>query len=184
MLETRTGLKAAHVMVVLVSLFFVPGINLMSLEKLNKLNIWIIFFVTGALAVGICSGPSGFGVLAEEKLLPILTGVGDYGRVLLSYTFGVLANFLMTPLGAQSAFELLIGNMLYGAGLDPISGMMSFQMGLEMYLFPYEVAMVLFFFGLGYMETKSTIKMFAVRMVVSFVLMFLVAGYWDLIGLF
>ena len=102
MLETRTGLNAAHVMVVLVSLFFVPGINLMSLEKLNKLNIWIIFFVTGALAVGICSGPSGFGALAEEKLLPILTGVGDYGRVLLSYTFGVLTNFLMTPLGAQS----------------------------------------------------------------------------------
>ena len=108
MLETKTGLNAAHVMVVLVSLFFVPGINLMSLEKLNKLNIWIIFFVTGALAVGICSGPSGFGALAEEKLLPILTGVGDYGRVLLSYTFGVLANFLMTPLGAQSAFELAI----------------------------------------------------------------------------
>ena len=184
MLETKTGLNAAHVMVVLVSLFFVPGINLMSLEKLNKLNIWIIFFVTGALAVGICSGPSGFGALAEEKLLPILTGVGDYGRVLLSYTFGVLANFLMTPLGAQSAFELLIGNMLYRAGLDPISGMMSFQMGLEMYLFPHEVAMVLFFFGLGYMETKSTIKMFAVRMVISFGLMFLVAGYWDLVGLF
>ena len=184
MLETKTGLNAAHVMVVLVSLFFVPGINLMSLEKLNKLNIWIIFFVTGALAVGICSGPSGFGALAEEKLLPILTGVGDYGRVLLSYSFGVLANFLMTPLGAQSAFELLIGNMLYGAGLDPISSMMSFQMGLEMYLFPYEVAMVLFFFGLGYMETKSTIKMFAIRMVISFGLMLLVAGYWDLVGLF
>lgn len=184
MLETRTGLNAAHVMVVLVSLFFAPGINLMNLEKLNQLNIWIIFFVTGALSVGICSGPSDFGVLAEKTLLPILTSVGDYGRVMLSYTFGVLANFLMTPLGAQSAFELLIGNMLYGAGLDPISGMMSFQMGLEMYLFLYEVAMVLFFFGLGYMETKSTIKMFAVRMVLSFGLMFLVAGYWDFVGMF
>ena len=33
MLETRTGLNAAHVMVVLVSLFFAPGINLMNLEK-------------------------------------------------------------------------------------------------------------------------------------------------------
>ena len=53
-----------------------------------------------------------------------------------------------------------------------------------MYLFPYEVAMVLFFFGLGYMETKSTIKMFAVRMVLSFGLMFLVAGYWDFVGMF
>ena len=44
--------------------------------------------------------------------------------------------------------------------------------------------MVLFFFGLSYMETKSTIKMFAIRMVISFVLMFLVAGYWDVVGLF
>lgn len=184
MLETKTGLNAAHVMVVLVSLFFVPGVNLMTAEKLNKLNIWIIFFVTGALAVGLSAGPSGFGALAEEKLLPILTGVGNYGRVMLGYTFGVIVNFLMTPLGAQSAFEIMIGNMCYGAGLDPVSAMMSFQMGLEMYLFPYEVAMVLFFFGLGYMETKSTIKMFAVRMVLSFGLMLLVAGYWDLVGLF
>ena len=100
------------------------------------------------------------------------------------YRNWVIVNFLMTPLGAQSAFEIMIGNMCYGAGLDPVSAMMSFQMGLEMYLFPYEVAMVLFFFGLGYMETKSTIKMFAVRMVLSFGLMFLVAGYWDLVGLF
>ena len=184
MFETKTGLNAAHVMVVLVSLFFVPGIDLMNLEKLNSLNIWIIFFVTGALAVGICSTPSGFGALAEEKLLPILTGFGDYGRVMLAYTFGVVINFLMTPLGAQSAFELIIGNMCYGAGLDPVSTMMAFQMGLEMYLFPYEVAMVLFFFGLGYMDSKSTIKMFAIRMLISFPLMFLVAGYWDVVGMF
>ncbi len=184
MFETKTGLNAAHVMVVLVSLFFFPGINLMNVEKLNQLNIWIIFFVTGALAVGICAGPSGFGALAEEKLLPILIGFGDYGRVMLSYTLGVIMNFFMTPLGAQSAFELIIGNMCYSAGLDPVSAMMSFQMALDMYLFPYEVAMVLFFFGLGYMDSKSTIKMFAVRMLISFPLMFLIAGYWDIVGMF
>lgn len=102
----------------------------MQADQLGKLNIWIIFFVTGALAVGMCAGPSGFGMLAEEKLLPVLTGVGDYGRVMLSYTFGVIMNFLMMSLGAQSAFEILIGNMCYGAGLDSVSAMMSFQIGV------------------------------------------------------
>lgn len=184
MLETKTGLNAAHIMVVLVSLFFAPGIRLMDADRLGKMNIWIIFFITGALAVGICAGPSGFSALAEEKLLPILTGVGSFGRVLLSYTFGVIINFLMTPLGAQSAFLIMIGDMLHGAGINPVSAMMSFQMALDMYLFPYEVAPVLFFFGLGYMDTKNTIKIFGMRMVLSFVLMIFIAGYWNLVGLF
>lgn len=183
-LETKTGLNAAHVMVVLVSLFFVPGINLVKAEDLPKMDIWIIFFVTGALAVGICSGPVGFTAVVEDKLLPVLMSVGDHTRVLLSYAFGVIVNFFMTPLGAQSAFEMMIGNMCYGAGLDPVSTMMAFQMGLEMYLFPYEVSMVLFFFSLGYMNSKTTLKIFAVRMVLSFVLMLLVAGYWGLVGLY
>ena len=89
MLETRTGLNAAHVMVVLGfgfhitqakekqdhSHFIGEQIHLQPHLKAHHpaLNIWIIFFVTGALSVGICSGPSGFGALAEETLLPILT---------------------------------------------------------------------------------------------------------------
>lgn len=184
MLEARTGLNAAHVMVVLVSLFFLPGINLVKGEDLAKMDIWIIFFVTGALTVGILSEPVGFTAIVEEHLLPILTSVGDHTRVILSYAFGVIVNLFMTPLGAQSAFEMMIGKMCYGAGIDPVSTMMAFQMGLEMYLFPYEVAMVLFFFGLGYMDLKTTLKIFAVRLVLSFVLMVLIAGYWGLVGLF
>ncbi len=184
MTESITGLNSAHVLVVLVSLFFVPGINLVKGEDLAKMDIWIIFFVTGALSVGICSETAGFSALVSDKLLPVLTGVGDHARVLLSYAFGVIVNLFMTPLGAQSAFELLIGNLCYGAGIDPVSTMMAFQMGLEMYLFPYEVAMVLFFFSLGYMDLKTTLKVFGVRMVISFLLMFLVAGWWDLVGLF
>ncbi|MDO4281987.1 MAG: SLC13 family permease, partial [Peptococcaceae bacterium] len=128
MLETKTGLNAAHVMVVLVSLFFVPGINLVSGKDLAKMDIWIIFFVTGALTVGICSTPVGFTGIVEDQLLPILTSVGDHTRVLLSYAFGVIVNFFMTPLGAQGAFELMIGKMCYGVGLDPVSTMMGFQM--------------------------------------------------------
>lgn len=184
MTESITGLNSAHVLVVLVSLFFVPGINLVKGEDLAKMDIWIIFFVTGALSVGICSDVAGFGDLVSDKLLPILTSVGDHTRVLLSYALGVIVNCFMTPLGAQSAFELLIGKLCYGAGIDPVSTMMSFQMGLEMYLFPYEVAMVLFFFSLGYMDGKQTLKVFATRLVISFLLMFLVAGWWDIVGLF
>ncbi len=184
MLESRTGLNAAHVMVVLVSLFFAPGINLVKGEDLARMDIWIIFFVTGALAVGICSTPAGLTAVVEDKLLPILTSVGDHTRVMLSYLFGVVVNFFMTPLGAQSAFEMMIGNMCYNVGIDPVSTMMAFQMGLEMYLFPYEVSMVLFFFSLGWMDSKTTLKVFALRMAISFVLMFLVAGYWGLVGLY
>ena len=182
--EERHGLNSAHVMVILTSLFFLPGINLMDFEKLKQMNIWIIFFVAGALTIGQTSNAIGFNDIVAKNLLPAMQGAGSYGAVLIFYTFGVFVKFFMTPLAAIAAFTPLVGDVAIQLGVSPVAAMQIYNFSVDMYLFPYEVAPVLYFFSLGYMSYKESIKIFCWRLLASYcIVAIIISGYWKMIGL-
>ncbi|GAB6181291.1 SLC13 family permease [Desulfotomaculum defluvii] len=182
--ETKHGLNAAFVMVALVSLFFVPGVNLMKREKLQSINLWILFFVTGAMSVGMVAGAVGVSKQVADIVLPFIKDFGPFGATFMAFTFGVIMNFVMTPLGALAAFITVIADLAVQAGMHPLPLTMAYSLGLDIYVFPYEVAPVLYFFGLGYMSLQEAIKVFVVRTVLSFAVVAVVfSGYWYLIGI-
>ena len=61
---------------------------------------------------------------------------------------------------------------------------MSYLFGLDQYILPYEFAGLLFVYSYGYISMKALVKVVAIRMAVSGVVMIVVAyPYWKLIGL-
>ena len=70
-------------------------------------------------------------------------------------------------------------------GINPIPVMYAFAYGLEQYIFPYEYAVLLFFYATGWIELKHIMLVFAVRFVVTLVMLFALAiPYWKALGLF
>ncbi|ABO48910.1 sodium/sulphate symporter [Desulforamulus reducens MI-1] len=182
--ETYHKMNAAFIMVALVSLFFIPGISLMKREKLQSVNLWILFFVTGAMSVGMVAGSVGVTKVVADSLLPIIKEMGPFGATMMAFTFGVIMNFIMTPLGAMAAFITVISGLAVQAGIHPLPVSLAFAVGLDIYVFPYEVAPVLYFFSLGYMSLQEAIKVLAVRTVLAFLVVAVVfGGYWYTLGL-
>mgnify|MGYP001078998234 CR=1 FL=1 len=118
--ETYHKMNAAFIMVALVSLFFIPGISLMKREKLQSVNLWILFFVTGAMSVGMVAGSVGVTKVVADSLLPIIKEMGPFGATMMAFTFGVIMNFIVTPLGAMAAFITVMSGLAVQAGIQPL----------------------------------------------------------------
>ncbi|SHK44250.1 SLC13 family permease [Desulforamulus aeronauticus] len=182
--ESYHQMNAAFLMVALISLCFVPGISLIKREKLQGINLWILFFVTGAMSVGMVAGETGVSKIVADQLLPVIKDFGPYGATMMAFTFGAIINFIMTPLGALAAFITVIADLAVQAGIHPLPLTMAYSLGLDIYIFPYEVAPVLYFFGLGYMSLREAIKVYVVRTILAFAVVAIVfAGYWKIIGI-
>lgn len=182
--ESHHQLNAAFVMVAIIALCFVPAIGLIKREKLQSINLWILFFVTGAMSVGMVAGATGVSKIVADQLLPVIKDFGPFGATMMAFTSGVVINFIMTPLGALAAFITVIADLAVQAGIHPLPLTMAYSLGLDIYIFPYEVAPVLYFFGLGYMSLREAIKVYVVRTLLSFAVVALVfAGYWKLVGI-
>lgn len=179
------GMSTGWVLILLSFVAFLPFVRLMDHKKLGKLPFGAVFFVVGCMSIGSVAKSTGVDMVLAGAIAPMLEGCSEMGSVLMAYLAGTILNFLLTPLAAFSAMTVPLTQLSLELGINPIPVMYSFSYGLEQYIFPYEYAVLLYFYSTGWVKLKHIMAVFAVRFVVALVLLLAVAmPYWKALGLF
>lgn len=179
------GMDAGWVIILLSLVAFLPPVGLMTDGKLQKLPLAPVFFVVGCMSIGAAAKAVGVDKSLAQALAPMLANSSETTSLLLAYCAGAAVNFLLTPLAALSAMTVPLTELALELGLNPIPIMYGFSYGLEQYIFPYEFAVLLFFYATGWVHLKHIIMVFAVRFVATLVFLAACAmPYWKFLGLF
>lgn len=184
MTQTVTGLNPVYVFCVLALACYFPGIDILRDEDMRRLNISIMVFVTGCMAIGFVGGKVGANAWAVEQLMPWLQHMGDTSATLASYVFGVVVNFLLTPLAAMAAFTPAFADLGHALHVNPLPMFYAFNFGLDQYIFPYEAVYYLYIFVTGKVMLRYIAGALALRMLLAGIFVAIIAiPYWKLIGL-
>ena len=168
----------------LVGMFcFLPGIGLADQQTLRRINVSFLIFLAGCMSIGFVATDMKVPAWASGLIMPLLEDSGTTSTITLSYVFGVLINFLMTPMAAVSSMGNSLGNIAMELGLNPYAVIYPFLYGLDQYIFPYEIGYLLYAFMTGAVTLKHIVPALLLRMVLMGLLIpFVLLPYWRLIG--
>ena len=178
---TYTGLNIVYGFVLVPIVLFLIGVG--KGEDIVKVNFGVLMMIGGCMAIGSAAAACGAGAWLANLLLPLFGGMSEYGFISFSYIFGVIMNFLMTPMAAMSSLSQPLAEIAATVGVGAKESMLAFCAGLEQWVFPYEVGYLVTLFGLGYMKMKDFMKFGLIKMIIVSIGMFaLVIPYWMLIS--
>ena len=176
------GIAAGLVLLGVTFVAFLPGVRLLDGQKFSKINFAPLFFIMGCMTIGSAGGFLKVTAWIADSTLPYLHGMTTSTAGLASYVLGALANFLLTPLAATTTMTSPIAELGLQMSIDPRVLFYSFQYGLDNYIFPYEYAVLLYFFSSGYMLFKDMVKVLAARMILTGIFVFFIAiPYWKMV---
>lgn len=164
---------------------FFPGVDILGGEDVKNINFSIIIFIASAMTIGNVASELQIGGMVGNVLVNALQGmeVSNLLMMMIAWLFGVIMDFLMTPVAALSAFSVPIASICTQLGLSVSCVLYSFIWGVEQFIFPYEWALFLVVYGYGMVTNKDTLKFGLVRMVLSFIFMVaILAPCWMLFG--
>lgn len=163
---------------------FFPGIEVGEEQDIQKVKFSMIVFMASAMAIGNVSIEVGAGNFIADFLYKFLAG-GKVWTTSFVWLFGVLVNFILTPLAAVAGLTTPLLETVIKTGENPLPLLYSFLQGLEQVLLPYENATVLFVFGYGLITMKNFFKGFGLRMILNIVFIVLICiPYWVFLGLY
>ncbi len=181
--ESFHKLNAGWLLLLLGCATALPGIRLTNSDHVQKLPYTAVFFVVGCMCIGSAAEYSGAGKALASLVLPHLQGSELY-MLSASYVAGAVLNFLFTPLAALGALTVPLSEAAVGLGLNPVPIIYAFAQGLDQYIFPYEMAALLFFYSLGWVSIKQIILVFSLRFVLGGISLLCVSyPWWKLVGL-
>jgi F0F1-type ATP synthase assembly protein I len=97
----------------------------------------------------------------------------------------MVANFLLTPLATLATLTGPFTQIGMDLGLSANVVAYSLIYGADQYLFPYEYAVLLYFYSSGYMRLRQIMLIMGLRAVLTLVFLVTVAvPYWQLLGIF
>ncbi|HML59284.1 MAG TPA: anion permease [Solidesulfovibrio sp.] len=175
------GISTGIVLIVITFVTFLPGVKLMDGQRFSKINFAPLFFIMGCMAIGSAGGALKVTDWLAAATLPYLHDLGSNMAGLAAYVLGAAVNFLLTPLAATTTMTSPLAELGKQMQVDARALYFSFQYGLDNYIFPYEYAVVLYFFSSGYILFKDMFKVLAIRMVASAAFIFFLAmPYWSM----
>ena len=176
------GIAAGLVLIGITFVAFLPGVRLLDGPKFSKINFAPLFFIMGCMTIGSAGGFLKVTTWIASGTLPYLQGMSDTLAGFAAYVLGAAANFLLTPLAATTTMTSPLVELGMQMHMDPRVLFYSFQYGLDNYIFPYEYAVLLYFFSSGYMLFRDMVKVLAVRMVLTgFFLFFIAIPFWKMV---
>ena len=146
---------------------YLPGIKVGKVEHFRRVNFNVIFFIVACLSIGTVAASCGAGNFLVNIITLLLSNTGTFGFLVIVFIFGVIINFLLTPMAAMSSIAPLLTGVALGLGVSPMATTYSFYLGLDQLILPYEVGTYLIFFSMGYVTLKDFAKCGAVKMAVS-----------------
>ncbi len=174
------GIDVGWVMLLLPMVAFLPGMNILDSEDIKKVNYPVVIFVVGCMTIGGAAMACGVDKILSNALLPLVNGSEMY-TVMAVFCAGVLLNFVLTPIAAIATLTVSLTGIATQLGIDPRLIYYSYVYGLDQYIFPYEFAILLYFYASGYIPMKFILQIFSVRIVATFAFVAFVAyPYWKL----
>lgn len=175
------GISAGIVLIVITFVTFLPGVRLMDGQRFSKINFAPLFFIMGCMAIGSAGNALKVTDWIAASTLPFLQNLNDHMAGFAAYSLGAAVNFLLTPLAATTTLTSPLAELGRQMHIDSRSLYFAFQYGLDNYIFPYEYAVLLYFFSSGYMLFKDMAKVLALRMIVAALFVTFVAiPFWNL----
>lgn len=166
------------------ALLFLPSVGILKPNDFEEANLKILFVMTGAMSIGSVAGAVGLVDVLIKSSEPVM-GQGPIIMTIATFVLAVVANFALTPLAIVFTLTEAITNMALAFGYNPLPIAYALCFGTDVYIFPYEYAILLMCTGFGLMDNKLLIKALCLRTLGAFGILFLVSiPYWYLIGLF
>ncbi len=172
------GMTPGMGLILLATVSFLPGVKIMDGKKIKEINFCPIFFVMGCMAIGSAGNYLKVTQWMADSTFGYMEGLGLYATSICTYLVGVVGNFILTPLAATVSFSAPIAELGVQMGLEPRILYLSFKYGFDNYLFPYEYAVLLIFYGFGYIHFGSMVKVLAARMILTIPFLLAVAIPW------
>lgn len=175
------GIDVGWIMLLLPCVAFLPGINLLTEGDFKKLNYPAVLFVVGCMTIGSAAMACGMDKMLSKAMLPLLDGSELY-TVTATLGAGALLNLLLTPMAAYAALTTSVVEIAQQLQVNPLLMVYTYSYGLDQYVFPYEYAILLYFYATGYPRISHVMKVCGVRLVASVPFIALVAyPYWKFI---
>lgn len=159
---------------------YLPGIKVGKPEHFRKINFNVIFFIVACLSIGVVANVTGAGQYIVNKALPLMSGTSTYGFLAIVFIFGIIVNFLLTPMAAMSSIAPLLSGIALGLGVTPLATTYAFYLGLDQLILPYEIGTYLIFYSMGYVTLKDFAKCSAAKMLVSVIFTLAIVIPWWL----
>ena len=165
----------------------VPGLGVLDIDDLKKLNYLPVFFVASAVSMSQ--------VLISTKAIQVLTKImyGWMGPFLgniysstfvLYWTAFVYHIFLGDEVAMLSSSIPPLMNYTLAHGLSPLVVGMIWTFGAGAKIFIYQSAVLVVGYSYGYFDSRDMLRVGAWLSVVEFVFLFLLAPlYWPLLGI-
>lgn len=157
---------------------YLPGIRVATVDHFRKINFNVIFFIVACLSIGTVAATCGAGQFIVDIIVPLLSNTGTYGFLAIVFVFGVLVNFLLTPMAAMSSIAPLLSGVALSIGVTPLATTYAFYLGLDQLILPYEIGTYLIFFSMGYVTLKDFAKLGGVKMLTATIFTFVVMIPW------
>lgn len=182
MTDKLHGLTPGMSLCILACISFLPGVSLMDGQKVKSINFSPIFFIMGCMAIGSAGNYLKVTQWMANSAFVYMEDLGLYAASVCSYVIGVIGNFILTPLAATASFSAPLAELATRIGLEPRILYFSFKYGFDNYLFPYEYAVLLLFYGFGYIHFGQMVKVLAARMVLTIPFLLAIAvPWWQLV---
>jgi len=164
-----------------------PGLGVLTVEDLKRVNLLPVFFVASALGMGE--------VLNQTKALSLLTNfVFAWMEPLLSNVFVttlvlywtgfVYHFFLASEISMLGTSMPLLMNFAKAHSFNPLLLGMIWSFAAGGKIFVYQSAVMMVGYSYGYFQAKDLLRIgFLLTVVESIILMLLVAFYWPVIGI-
>ena len=178
---TYTGFPIEYGFVTVPVVLFIAGVG--KTEDIIKVNFGVLLMIGGCMCIGSAAAAAGAGAWIASVLMPVLEGMSEYFFLFFSYVFGVVMNFLMTPMAAMSSLSQPLADIAVNLDVSTRASMLAFCAGLEQFILPYEIGSLVTMFSLGYVSMQDFMRFGLAKMLVITVGMAaLVIPYWLLLG--
>ena len=178
-----TDIAAGWLFMAAVVACFLPGIGITTADDLKQVNYMMVFFVAQTMSIGAVASELGLPKMVTDSLLPLMSGTNNYVFILMIMGFGIIINFLMTPLAGITSFGATLIELANTLGLSAPGAAFGFVWGVEQLILPYEWVMFLILFSYNMFDMKKAIIWSAARMGVAVIAMAaIILPYWMLVG--
>ncbi|MGM9608527.1 MAG: SLC13 family permease [Oscillospiraceae bacterium] len=180
-------IDAAWGFIVIPWLMFLPGVNIDAPNAIKNINIHVIFFAVCCIAIGNVAMAVGVGDLISATVVPIfeaLQNVGNYLVYLVTWIFGFLLNFILTPMAMLGVGTMPVAEIAANLGIGVKGMLYLFYLTTDAIVMPYESMVYVIPFAFGMIKMKDFIKFGAVRVIIALLIaLFIMVPYWTLIGI-
>jgi solute carrier family 13 (sodium-dependent dicarboxylate transporter), member 2/3/5 len=165
-----------------------PGIGVLTVEDVKKVNLLPVFFVATAICLGeVLTATRGLDVLTNilfASMQPLLGRNPFSVSVVLYWSVFILHFFLGDEVSLLATSIPPLMNFARTQGLDPLVVGMIWTFGAGGKVFVYQSAVLVVGDSYGYFRARDLFVIGAILTVVQFlILLLLVPFYWPLIGI-